>query len=129
MRHAYLGSHSRAEGGKGTYPSLILVPRSDPCMGSCCCSRCLGWQVAEIGGREQGNPTKVVFLNQYTRIANESKNVKKNAHLIVKRKCNIGWPGLGMPSHGAGSLLVLLAVLATNAVALVLQQLQRVAAL
>ena len=85
--------------------------------------------MAEIGGREQGNPTKVVFLNQYTRIANESKNVKKNAHLIVKRKSNIGWPGLGMPSHGAGSLLVLLAVLATNAVALVLQKLQRVAAL
>ena len=58
---------------------------------------------------------------------------KQNAHLIVKRKGNIGWPWLGMSSHGARSLLVLLPVLAPvlpgDAVTLVLQQLQGVAAL
>ena len=59
---------------------------------------------------------------------------KQNADLIVKRKSNIGWPWLGMSSHGARSLLILLPpvltpMLAGNAVTLVLQQLQGVAAL
>ena len=57
----------------------------------------------------------------------------QNAHLIVKRKGNVGWPWLGMSSHGARSLLILLPVLApvlpSNAVTLILQQLQGVAAL
>ena len=58
---------------------------------------------------------------------------KQNAHLIVKRKGNIGWSWLGMSSHGDRSLLILLPVLPPvlpgNAVTFVLQQLQGVAAL
>ena len=59
-----------------------------------------------------------------------------NTDLVVKRKRHIGWPGLGMPSHGARSLLILLATMLTTmltttgyTITFVLKQLQGVAAL
>ena len=57
--HAYLVSHSRAEGGKGTYPSSIWARLSSPCKGSCCCSGCLGLLVEATGARGRGNPVDI----------------------------------------------------------------------